>query len=129
MSKFFSDLLSNLGYGATTAVIGLAVVFVGLILIILSIYAISAILNAGKNKKEEEKPVQAPVEAAPSPVAAPVEEVIEETVEVTDDNELIAVIAAAIAAMDGGNKPLVIRSVRRVTGWKNAARAEQVLKY
>ena len=125
------EFLSNLGYGATTAVIGIAVVFVGLILIILSIYGISAILNIGKNKKKEEAAAAPISEPAPAPVveSAPAEEAAEEIVPVTDDNELIAVIAAAIAAMDGGSKPLVIRSVRRVNGWKNAARAEQVLKY
>ncbi len=121
MTEFFS----NLGYGAIVAIIGLSVVFVGLILIILSIYGISAILNGGKKKEKKTEEAPAVVQEA-APVAA---DPVEETVEVTDDSELIAVIAAAIAAMDGGNKSLVIRSVRRVTGWKNAARAEQVYKY
>ena len=126
-----SKLLSNIGYGATTAVIGLCVVFVGLILIIACIYGISFFirkLTEQPDKKEEPKAEEIPAPVVEA-VAAPAQEPEVETVEVTDDNELIAVIAAAIAAMDGGNKPLVIRSVRRVTGWKNAARAEQVLKY
>ena len=68
-------------------------------------------------------PVAAPV-AAPAPVAeaAPV---VEETV---DDAELIAVIAAAIAAYDN-NKTLVVRNVRRVSGWNGAARREQVYRF
>lgn len=121
-----SEILSRLGYGAVVAVIGLAVVFVGLILIIASIYAISWVLNKLTGKKKEKAPK---AEAAPAPVAAPVEAPVAEEINVSDDNELIAVITAAIAAMDGGSKNFVIHSVRRVAGWKNAARAEQVYKY
>ena len=123
-----SEILSRLGYGAVVAVIGLAVVFVGLILIIASIYAISWVLNKLTGNKKEKAPK---AEAAPAPakVAAPVEAPVVEEINVSDDNELIAVITAAIAAMDGGSKNFVIRSVRRVSGWKNAARAEQVYKY
>lgn len=121
-------LLSNLGYGAVVAVIGLAVVFLGLVLIIASIYAISWVLKklTGEKKEKAPKAEEAP---APAPVSAPAAEPVVEEIAVTDDNELIAVITAAIAAMDGGNKNFVVRSVRRVSGWKNAARAEQVYKY
>lgn len=119
-------LLSNLGYGAVVAVIGLAVVFLGLILIIASIYAISWVLKKLTGEKKEKAPK---AEEAPAPVLVPAAEPIVEEIAVTDDNELIAVITAAIAAMDGGNKNFVVRSVRRVSGWKNAARAEQVYKY
>jgi len=121
-------LLSNLGYGAVVAVIGLAVVFLGLVLIIASIYAISWILKKLTGEKKEKAPK---AEKAPEPAAVtvPANEPVAEEIAVTDDNELIAVITAAIAAMDGGSKNFVIRSVRRVSGWKNAARAEQVYKY
>ncbi len=121
-------LLSNLGYGAVVAVIGLAVVFLGLVLIIASIYAISWILKKLTGEKKEKAPK---AEKAPEPAAVTVSanEPVAEEIAVTDDNELIAVITAAIAAMDGGSKNFVIRSVRRVSGWKNAARAEQVYKY
>lgn len=55
--------------------------------------------------------------AAPAPAAAPVVE------EVTDDTELIAVIAAAISASEGREVPadgLVVRSIKRVPNrnWK-----------
>ena len=46
-----------------------------------------------------------------------------------DDAELIAVIAAAIAAFDNSGKNLVVRKVRRVSGWKDAARSEQVYHF
>ena len=48
---------------------------------------------------------------------------------VVDDAQLIAVIAAAIAAFDNSGKNLVVRKVRRVNGWNNAARREQVYKF
>ena len=47
----------------------------------------------------------------------------------TDEGELIAVIAAAIAAFSDGNKQLVVRKVRRVSGWNRASRAEQVYRF
>ena len=49
--------------------------------------------------------------------------------DVTDDSELIAVIAAAIAAFDNSGKGLVVRKVRRVTGWNRASRTEQVYRF
>ena len=48
---------------------------------------------------------------------------------VTDDSELIAVIAAAIAAFTDSDKQLVVRKVRRVSGWNRAGRAEQVYRF
>ncbi len=141
MKEFFTDLLGNLGYGAIVAVIGIFVVFLGLVLIILSIYGISGVLKKIEQLKEKlkdrkaekaaaakEEPVAEAVQEPAVIEATPREPVYEES-ENTDDSELIAVIAAAIAAIDGGSKPFVIRSVRRVAGWKNAARAEQVYKY
>ncbi len=128
MNEFFTELLGNLGYGAIVAVIGILFVFIGLILIIAAIYAISAILKKLTGEKKE-KATKAEAVPEPVQVAAPAETPVVEEISVSDDNELIAVITAAIAAMDGGSKNFVIRSVRRVAGWKNAARAEQVYKY
>ena len=45
------------------------------------------------------------------------------------DPQVVAVIAAAVAAMDANGKPLVIRSIRRAPDWKRAARAEQVYRF
>ena len=59
------------------------------------------------------------VESEPEPVAE----------EVTDDSELIAVIAAALAAYTDSDKQLVVRKVRRVSGWNRTARAEQVYRF
>lgn len=67
-------------------------------------------------------PAPAPV-PAPAPAPAPAPVVVEEPVaEETDDTELIAVIAAAIAAAEGKTAAngLVVRSIRRVPNrnWK-----------
>ena len=61
-----------------------------------------------EGKKKESAP--APVAAAPAPVAEPVVE------DVTDDGELVAVIAAAIAASEGKTSTdgFVVRSIRKI---------------
>ena len=46
--------------------------------------------------------------------------------ETVTDETLIAVIAAALAAYTDASKPLVVRKVRRVSGWNAAARREQL---
>ena len=115
-------MLQALGYGGIVAVIGMFIVFTGLIILILCVTLMGKIFQAVTKPKETKAAAPAP---APAPVveAAPVEEA-----PVVDDAELIAVIAAAIAAYDN-NKSLVVRSVRRVSGWNGAARREQVYRF
>ena len=82
-------------------------VFVVLIFISFIIYLLGYIPKfqeklANKDKKVEEKK-EAPVQAAPAPVAA-----------AEDDAELVAVIAAAIAAAEGTSTDgFVVRSIKR----------------
>ena len=40
-----------------------------------------------------------------------------------------AVISAAIAAFTDSDKQLVVRKVRRVSGWNRASRTEQVYRF
>lgn len=117
-----NNLLSALSYGGIVAVIGMAVVFFGLFLLIICI-SVMAVFFKAKNKKKIKTPKAAPI-APEAPVAAPV---VED--EIVDDTELIAVIAAAIAAFDNSGKTLVVRRVRRVSGWNRAAREEQVCRF
>lgn len=91
--------------------LGMGTVFVVLVLIMAIIYAfaiIPKIQNKFASKKEAGKKETAPV-AAPV-VAAPAEEL-------TDDFELVAVIAAAVAASEGAASTdgFVVRSIRRAT--------------
>ena len=128
---FFDKLLERLGYGGITAVIGILIVFTGLAIIIGMLYAMAAIFRKIDKKKAdkaaEAAKAAAEAAAAPAPAAAPAEEIVTE--EVTDDSELIAVIAAAIAAFDGTGKKIAVKAVRRISGWKNAARTEQIYKF
>ena len=120
------NILETLGYGAIVAVIGILIVFLGLIILIFAISVMGKIFQASKNKKDKA--------AAPAPVAAPapapvVEAPAVEEAPVENDAQLIAVIAAAIAAYDNSGKNLVVRKGRRVSGWNNSARSEQVYHF
>lgn len=124
MSEFLTTLGNALTYGGMVTIIGLLVVFFGLALLIVILMSMAEIFKAidkrGQNRRQAAQPV------APAP--APVPEVAEEE-EVVDDTELIAVIAAAIAAYEPDGKKLVVRRVRRVGGWNRAAREEQIGRF
>ena len=119
-------------YGLQVAAIGLVVVFLGLAILIGAVVLMGKIMEKANAKKEAKARAAAKVvemaaaPAAAAPVAAS-EPAAEE--DVTDDSELVAVIAAAIAAFDNSGKALVVRKVRRVSGWNRAARAEQVYRF
>ena len=126
---------SKILYGLQVTAIGLVVVFMGLAILIGFITLMAQVFKAIDGKKaarlKAEEAAKAAVAAAaakaapaPAPVAEP-----EPVVEEVDDAQLIAVIAAAIAAYTDGNKQLVVRKVRRVSGWNRASRAEQVYRF
>ena len=121
------NLLEKLGYGGITTVIGLIIVFVGLIIIVLALYLMSSVFKRIDRKKAEKAAQAAP--AAPEPEAAPAP-AVEAPAEEANDDELIAVIAAAVVAFcaQSGTQDVRIKSVRRVSSWKNVARSEQILK-
>ena len=100
------DLMTN---AALNTLIGMGTVFVVLILIsaIIGAFAFIPKIQAMFSKKEEPKAV-----VAKAPVQAPV---VEEVEEEADDLELVAVIAAAIAASEGAASTdgFVVRSIRR----------------
>ncbi len=95
-------------------VIGMGTVFAVLILISLIIYCFTFISKFESKKKQE----------APAPAAAPVVEQIAAKEELSDDTELVAVIAAAIAACEGAASTdgFVVRSIRKSnkSKWQNA---------
>ena len=118
------EILSKLGFAALVMVIGLLIVFTGLVILIFCIKAMSALLKAFNRKKA---PAPAPVVPAPQPVAAEPEK---EEPELNQD-ELVAVITAALMAYaKDSNKTLVVRSIRRSGAkapvWANAGRADQL---
>ena len=123
------NTMNPVAYGLIVAVIGIAVVFVMLTILIAFVWALGKLIQKLVNRAEAKKAAAAAA-AAPAPAPAPVvnEPVVEEAPAV-DDAELIAVIAAAIAAFDNSGKNLVVRKVRRVSGWKDAARSEQIYHF
>ncbi|MBR4427797.1 MAG: OadG family protein [Clostridia bacterium] len=128
------SFLDKLGYGGKAMVIGLLIVFTGLIIIILCLKLMAAIFNGiqkKKAKKAEAERKAAEKAAQKAAQAAPVQEIAEPEPEAPegDDLELIAVISAAVAAFMGSGAPVKIKSVKRVNGWKNAARTEQIFKF
>ena len=121
------NTMNPVAYGLIVAVIGIAVVFVMLTILIAFVWALGKLIQKLVNRAEAKKAAAA---AAVAPAPAPVVEapVVEEA-PVVDDAQLIAVIAAAIAAFDNSGKNLVVRKVRRVSGWKDAARSEQIYHF
>lgn len=121
------NFIEKLGYGGITTVIGLIIVFSGLIIIVLCLYLMSSVFKSIDRKKAEKAAQPAP--AVPEPEEAPAPEA-EAPSEETNDDELIAVLAAAVAAFcaQSGTQDVRIKSVRRVSSWKNVARSEQILK-
>ena len=99
---------------AMNTLMGLGTVFMILILISLVIYGFKVIPYLEQKAKAKHAPVQetAPVQAA---VPAPVVQDVQAEEPQQDDAELIAVIAAAIAASEGtlAADGFVVRSIRR----------------
>ena len=91
---------------AMNTAMGMGTVFVMLIIISLIISCFT-LVNKAQKKAESKKAANAPASAAPA--AAPVAESAQ-----TDDLELVAVIAAAIAAATGSSTDdFVVRSIKR----------------
>ena len=123
--------MNALAYGGITAVIGMLIVFAGLIILIGAVKIMGWVFARITASKEAKVKAAAEAVARAAAQAAPAVESEPEPVaeEVTDDSELIAVIAAALAAYTDSDKQLVVRKVRRVSGWNRTARAEQVYRF
>ncbi len=104
--KTLGEKMANAGMNT---LISMSIVFIVLILISLIIYAFNIFPYLEKKKKEKAMNNQPAVEtAAPAFEAAPVTE------NLTDDLELVAVIAAAIAASENcSTSDFVVRSINR----------------
>lgn len=112
--------MDNLLFGLGVTAVGMLVVFFGLIVLI-GLIKIMTMLSQSKKPKEKEAVAPAPV-AAPAPVET-------EAAAPTQDDVLIAVISAAVAAAMGEETGFVVRRVRRISNapaWQRAGRDEQV---
>ena len=112
--KTFADTLM-------VALVGIAVVFFGLVILIMLIKAMSALTgNMGKKKEAVSAPAAVPVAVVPA--AAPVAPAVTESLIKPDtkiksakiDPETIAVLTAAIAATRGEGYPFKIKRIVRV---------------
>ena len=122
----FTGITTNVKYSTgeimlkagMNTLIGMGTVFVVLILISLIISCFSLISKMESKKKTEASAPAANAQPAPAAVQPAVQE------ELSDDTELVAVIAAAIAAYEGSGSTdgFVVRSIRKSnkSKWQNA---------
>ena len=107
--------MEKLGFGFSVALIGMLVVFAGLVLLIYCIKLITVLSNGRKAKPAEEA---AALDAAAAPVSLQ-----------GVSPQVVAAITAAIAAVWQGDTGFVVRRVRRVqnaAAWNRAGREDQV---
>ncbi|MBQ7990625.1 MAG: OadG family protein [Oscillospiraceae bacterium] len=121
-------------YAGAVVISGLVIVFVALILLIIAVWVMGKVftkvipaIQSSRQKKGADETVPAPsVPIVPQP---PVTRTLPEE----DDNEVIAVIAAAIAAISAETGTgLKIKSIRpkrqgRTSAWASAAARESVM--
>ena len=119
-------------YVGAVVISGLVIVFVALILLIAAVWIMGKIFTALKSGKSDKggKTIEAAPAPQPEKKAAPVSQDTE------DESEIIAVIAAAVAAMsEEMGQPLRIRSIKRAGGasvgnsWARAARSENTRSF
>lgn len=106
-----------MGRAGLNTLLGMGTVFVVLILISFIISAFNLIPKMQAKFAKNNEPEIVPVPAAPAPVVEEVEE------DLTDDMELVAVIAAAIAAYEGTTtEGFQVRSIKRASTrkWQKA---------
>ena len=112
--------MNILAEGGTVTLLGILIVFVCLILIIFLIMLMSWIMKPRKKETEAEEKFEEKIHE-PLP-EIPVVEV--------ENNELVAVLTAAVAAfMEDSSSRLVVRSYRRVSpdsAWARAGRNAQI---
>ncbi len=98
---------NSLQNGLIVTVIGIAIVFLGLTVLIGLIKIMTLATNRMGAKKEAPK---APVAPAPVVTAAPAEEEAPEE----DDAAVVAAIMAAVSCVMGGRSGFIVRHIRRV---------------
>ncbi len=115
-------------YVFTVVLTGMVVVFLGLVLLIAAITIMGKIFEALRASKKDEKPAPA---TKPAPAPSPKPPVVSS---LADDDEVIAVIAAAVAAMaEADGTVYAIKSVKRSAprrnAWGAAARSEMTSSF
>ena len=116
--------MNTLVFGLSVALLGMLVVFGGLVILIICINVISAASKEKKHKQPKQTPAPAAsvAQSAAAPAPAPV---------ATDDipAPVLAAITAAIASVWQGKTGFTVRHVKRVSNapaWSRAGREEQI---
>ena len=116
----------NLSLSVTILLTGFAVVFAVLLILIGIIKLYGTVIYSIQNKKKSEKvkvAVERPVVETPAPA------VVVEAPQAENDDELIAVITAAVYSMYGSS-PVRVRSVRKAqtrgSSWRSAGLADNL---
>ena len=116
------DFGIKLIYSLKVMLVGMLIVFVGLVILIACVEIMARLMNKSKAEKKA-APAPAP---APAPVAVP--QAAMEEVEEGDEAELIAAITAALTMYCEDGTKLAVRQVRKVTRhenpWARAGRLE-----
>ncbi len=114
---------TKLGEGLQVLILGLGITLIALGLLILVVNLINKLVNGGKESTTRE--------VTDKSDETVLNENIDDNIQ-TSDNELVAVISAAIAVMlDDGEQPFKIKSIRQIPAstpkWNQAGRREQLL--
>lgn len=125
--EHFMEIQMEWSYVGAVVISGLVIVFVALILLIAAVWVMGRIFTAVKSGKSGGG--DKPKEIAPAP--QPKNDTPSVSADTEDESEIIAVIAAAVAAMSAEcGKPLRIHSIKRAgsiskaNSWARAARSE-----
>ena len=121
-------MLDKLGSSVAVMVLGLLIVFIGLTILIFFTWLMGKVIGGIDKKQEPRTKAAEPVQAVKADAAKLVNNAPH--VESGISPEIVAVIAAAVAAMSGSDQKLVIRSIQRrkpASVWADAARREQMV--
>lgn len=110
----------SLGDAGSKIIVGFTVVFIGLVLLVTFFSIMGLIFKGASNAsaKKEEKKIKAEKKTSDKKAVAVISEKKEETtpapvVEDGIDDEIVAVIAAAIASMTDGETRYAVRSIKK----------------
>ena len=110
-------------YGLIVTLFGMGIVFIVLILLQYILKSMELVFHRGKKTS----PAVTQVKEVEAPAAPEIHTAFEEE---TEDDQLVAVITAAVIACLGGNHNIVVRSVRRTEdhtpAWGRISRTEQM---
>lgn len=125
------NVAGNWGLIGSTVVTGIVIVFLILAILIFFLWAMGKIFQSVDKSKAKKAEQKAAVSAAPAPESKPAPAEVYEEIE-EDDDEIIAVISAAIAAYgEAEGKQYRISSVKKReksqrTGWSAAGIADNM---